>query len=1330
MGNAPIQAMLLETLGDMGRITVIPHSYDDVDLINGRVDAMSTYLSSEPFKLKKKGVAVNIIDPHSKGIDFYGDNLFTTEKEIKAHPERVKKMIRATLKGWAYALEHKEESIALIQKRYNPDIDQDQLRYEAKVIDQMILPDLVPIGEINPRRYERIAKIYHRLGMSQSSTVPDGFIYQAKPEPVVSLTAEERAWLKAHRDIRFVFSDNYPPIVIVGADGSLSGIMKDMLDLLNQRLGTDFAITTTSTKSLIEMVMTKKVAGQLVLTAGNGANRRLLETHNVLTSYPVVYARAGQPIRMDTLKDLEGKTVAILGGAYYAENVLEPFQNRINIVKTGTILEALKMLFEGKVDFMIGVSQHTYHIVANQLLGIEPVFVMTNRPINGVMGVRDDWPELVGIIDKGLQSIAEDERNAIYVKWVQLPSQKEGIEFTAEEKAWLKQDHTVRVRLAEHAPYLYSKDGKPVGIAVDLINAVSERTGIKFQFAMASPPFSADLKDLIQHEGPDVITSLNPTPEREKVILFTKPYVSSPRFIFTRDDAEFVASMENLSGKTVAVIKNYLVHKELAKNYPDINLLFCKNNEDALRAVSFGKAFAFIGGLLSTAVMINKFGLNNLKASAPSSLPVGTVAMGIRSDWPELRDIINKVFDSIPESEKTAIINKWSSVRIEHGIRPADVLKWILVVVGVASGILFLFVFWNRSLTKQVKERTGEIARSNESLKAEISERKNAEDELRMSRDYLKNLTNSMGDVVFSVRMPERKIEWVNDSSFNILGYYPEEIIGRTTEFLYRNRNEFLAFGDKLKGAVAEGKNTVHIAQFVRRKSGEAFPVELTVTIHKEKGEVVSSTVIVRDITERRHIEMALQKSRQHFQLLFERHHAVMLLIDPGSGKIVDANPAAATFYGYSRAELRAINIAAINQLDPEQITDKLQNAKTGTGNYFIFPHRIANGEIRTVEVYSTLIDFQDRKLLFSIIHDITERKQMEKALRESEEKFRSLVTNTEEIVYMINKDGTFLLSEGKGLAKLGLKPGQIVGKSVFELYKDYPQMFAEMRKTFNGETVTTEVNIGGIYFRNWYTPHKNHAGEIIGLLGLSINVTDQKQAEEALKAYHQRLKILASQLTITEEKERRRIAADLHDHVGQSLALARMQIASVRELGSDPRQTAILDEISDSLRQTVQETRDLIYDLSPPQLNEIGLSAAISEWLEEKVGKRYALKAECIVSVSEEPMDDDVRAILFRSVRELVANVIKHARATRVNIRVNQDNDRVKVIVRDDGAGFDANTISQSIKTEGGFGLFSIKERMADLGGSLEIISEPGKGTEAILAVPLEKEEDNEEIT
>jgi PAS domain S-box-containing protein len=135
-----------------------------------------------------------------------------------------------------------------------------------------------------------------------------------------------------------------------------------------------------------------------------------------------------------------------------------------------------------------------------------------------------------------------------------------------------------------------------------------------------------------------------------------------------------------------------------------------------------------------------------------------------------------------------------------------------------------------------------------------ITERKQAETALRESRDYLQRLTDSMWDAVFSVKMPERIVEWANDS-FRIIGYEPEECVGRTTEFLYPNKSGFLEFGNKLKNAMASGKDVLHIEQLLKRKNGDIFPAEVTVTFHKEKGEVVHITSIVRDITERKYLE-------------------------------------------------------------------------------------------------------------------------------------------------------------------------------------------------------------------------------------------------------------------------------------------------------------------------------------------------------------------------------------------------------------------------------------------------------------------------------------------
>jgi ABC-type amino acid transport substrate-binding protein len=287
----------------------------------------------------------------------------------------------------------------------------------------------------------------------------------------------------------------------------------------------------------------------------------------------------------------------------------------------------------------------------------------------------------------GIQST--EERNAVDEKGVNTSeSSSTKLSLTPEEQAWLAHNYTVQVRVTNHKPYLFLIDGKPVGIAVDFIEEISERTGIKFHFVMNSPSFSIDLKRLMEHTGPDMISTLMPTLEREKVILFTQPYINSPRFIFTRDDTPFVSSIEKLFGEKVAVVKDYVTHKTLVEMFPAIDLLVLNNNEAALRAVSSGEAIAFIGDLVSTPAMINEFGLNHLKVVSPSGLPDHPLAMGIRNDWPELQSILNKGLAAIPAAEKAAIINKWSSVKFDHGITPAFVWTWVLIIATAVSGAL------------------------------------------------------------------------------------------------------------------------------------------------------------------------------------------------------------------------------------------------------------------------------------------------------------------------------------------------------------------------------------------------------------------------------------------------------------------------------------------------------------------------------------------------------------------------------------------------------------------------------------------------------------------
>ena len=286
LGTVSVRMMLIDSLGSLDRISIIPYTFTVDDLADGKVEAMTGYLSNQPFQLRQKGVPVNIIEPRFYGIDFYGDNLFTIEDEVTNHPERVEKMIRATLKGWRYALDHHDEIVDLIIEKYDSELEPDQLHYEAKVIEQMVMPELVEVGEISPRRYRYIAETYQQLGITQSSIVPEGFIYQPGSAPALSLTPGERAWLRVHPDIELGYTDAYPPEIIVNSDGTYSGMVVDFLDALNKKLGTDFGLRIYAIPQLIENAQAKKVDGILSIHPEYAEKLGLLKTRAVLARLP------------------------------------------------------------------------------------------------------------------------------------------------------------------------------------------------------------------------------------------------------------------------------------------------------------------------------------------------------------------------------------------------------------------------------------------------------------------------------------------------------------------------------------------------------------------------------------------------------------------------------------------------------------------------------------------------------------------------------------------------------------------------------------------------------------------------------------------------------------------------------------------------------------------------------------------------------------------------------------------------------------------------------------------------------------------------------------
>jgi PAS domain S-box-containing protein len=234
-------------------------------------------------------------------------------------------------------------------------------------------------------------------------------------------------------------------------------------------------------------------------------------------------------------------------------------------------------------------------------------------------------------------------------------------------------------------------------------------------------------------------------------------------------------------------------------------------------------------------------------------------------------------------------------------------------------------------------------------------------------------------------------------------------------------------------------------------------------------------------------------------------------------------------------------------------------------------------------------------------------------------------------------------------------------------------------------------------------------------------DITNRKLNEEKLREYQESLRQLANQLNATEERERKRFAADLHDHIGQSLVLTKLELGRLGELANsfDDNARSIIERLDDTIDRAIQETRSLMQDLSPQVLYTFGFDAAL-DWLAESMQERYEFACHIESQNMPAQLNDDCAVVAFQAVRELLINVVKHAGVQEAHLCVTRTEGAVMIEVKDQGKGFVPDKLELPRSHGGGFGLFSIRERLSLLGGSLKIHSKPGGGTIAQVVMPL----------
>jgi len=262
----------------------------------------------------------------------------------------------------------------------------------------------------------------------------------------------------------------------------------------------------------------------------------------------------------------------------------------------------------------------------------------------------------------------------------------------------------------------------------------------------------------------------------------------------------------------------------------------------------------------------------------------------------------------------------------------------------------------------------------------------------------------------------------------------------------------------------------------------------------------------------------------------------------------------------------------------------------------------------------------------------------------------------------------------------------------------------------------------------------RDAAGKRIRMIGVTIDITESKEAHRRLEDLNEallqrtreaeqrnaQLRSLAAQLTQAENRERRRLAMLLHDHLQQLLIASRMKVGLARQQVSSQQTESLLAQTAELVDEAIVASRSLSVELNPPMLHDSGLTAAL-EWLARQMEDKHGLKVE--LRIEDEPEDEDIRVFLFQCVRELLLNTVKHAETAGARVRVQRrDSQHVAVTVTDSGRGFDLERFRHQKSSSDAFGLRGIHERLELLGGQFEIRSAPGQGTKLTLIAPSRK--------
>ena len=614
-------------------------------------------------------------------------------------------------------------------------------------------------------------------------------------------------------------------------------------------------------------------------------------------------------------------------------------------------------------------------------------------------------------------------------------------------------------------------------------------------------------------------------------------------------------------------------------------------------------------------------------------------------------------------------------------------------------------------------------------MATDITMRKQAEEAVRESEERFRMIFENVFDgICIYTNDPDpykRKLVECNERYAFMAGRTREELLQRESIQELQRTLEESANSDRLE-SLARGEVYQGSFSWIRPDGKDNIIEYIGVPITWQ-GKPYSID-IGRDVTEQKRAEKALRESEKKYRDIVT-WAPIGIYQSTREGKMLSANSSIAKLLGCDNVdELIGCYMGQSIYYDDEDLKKFIaQHNAYGENVALSCETRWRKRDGTIVWVLMTVHDLRDKsgEILYyeGFVFDITERKHAEEALRESEERYRLLVENSTDLVIEIDAEGKFLYVSPNVKLILGFEPADLVGTNLLSgVYGKDKSLMKEILKKQGGSVMYR-------YRDNWGSWHWfESSGQVYNtssgkrrMVMVGRDITQRRKAEQELDVSRKQLQHFTEHLEHVLEEERKRISREIHDELGQLLTILKFDLSWLRLEGVKDNTDVILkiDGMMDSLNEALASVKRISKEIRPPQLDALGLGGSI-QWDIDQVEKKTGLKGIVTIEPAEFEVKAQIGGVLYRVFREALTNIVRHAQAQHVYIRLIQRPDSIILSIRDDGRGITKKELTNTAT----LGLVGMRERIRMISGTLTLEGKSGKGTMLSVEVPISKKE------